>query len=154
MSLSRLPLPSIHHVLEAKHPEGIPRRPSVITLLDDEQPDEPPATTSTFPTVDISYIQSTSHLMKTIDLRYTEPIAKADEEQFSFIVHFADEQSLEADSDADAETIFGEGRPSTSRGFRSSRKGSDKHDLSLLIINTVRKVLPLKLAEALLRRTN
>ncbi|KDR75622.1 hypothetical protein GALMADRAFT_226251 [Galerina marginata CBS 339.88] len=163
MSLSRFTLPSIHHVLEGELHETIPKRPSVITILDYDQTDWSLSMPLTPPHANVGYIPSTSHLMKTIDLRDAEPIAKDDEEQFSFIVHFPDVDELEneVNTDVDARTMFKEKRPTTSRGFlhgsghplgSSCTNGSDKHDLSPLIMNAVRKVLPVKLAEALFRR--
>ncbi|KDR75623.1 hypothetical protein GALMADRAFT_211111 [Galerina marginata CBS 339.88] len=154
MSLSRFPLPSIHHVLEAERPDTLPRRPSVITVLDHDQQDASPAMISTLPVGNIGYIPSTSHLMKTIHLRDAEPIATGNEEQLSFIVHFDDDDDLEADSDIDARTIFKEKRPWTSLRLGSSTtKDRTKHAISSLIINAMRKLLPAKPA-TLSSRTN
>jgi len=123
-------LPSIRSVLEADGNEVLPRSPPVITVLDERNL---PAT----------------HLMKTVHLHDAAPIAKRDEEQFSFIVHFP-ENDIE-----DAQTIFKEKRPLTSHGFprrltQSSLTSSTTRakDKLLLLMTAMPKLLPAKFARA------
>ncbi|PPQ77250.1 hypothetical protein CVT26_005989 [Gymnopilus dilepis] len=125
-----IPFPSIHHVLETGADEPmLPRRPSVITIVDTDEGDYAASWTPTGTLVSApSNATSTSlssastggrpspghrDLMQTIDLRDAEPIARQGEEQFSFIVHFPDEDEIDND---DTATIFEE-RPRTSRGL-------------------------------------
>jgi len=142
----------------------LPRRPSVITVVDMDEGDytatwTPTGTlvssgsTSTLASTSMSNgLPSPGHrdLMKTIDLRDAEPIASGGEEQFSFIVHFPE--------DEDAGTVFEEKRPRTSRGFRKGGSGNSSdvksQNISLLLVTAARKLqfLPVKMRSAFARK--
>ncbi|KAF8911537.1 hypothetical protein CPB84DRAFT_928399 [Gymnopilus junonius] len=172
-NLHRVPFPSIHHILEAGPDTDepmLPRRPSVITIVDmayDEGRDYAASWTPTGTLVSSSShslaLASTSismsderpssgsdhrDLMKTIDLRDAEPIARNGEEQFSFIVHFHEDEEADNDIDNDdARTVFEQNRPSTSRGLAklgsngssSDVKAQNQH-ISVLLVTAVRKL--------------
>jgi len=145
----------------------LPRRPSVITMVDMDEGDYAATWTPTGTLVSsgsTSTLASTSmsngrpspghrDLMKTIDLRDAEPIARGGEEQFSFIVHFPEDN----DND-DTRTVFEEKRPRTSRGFRKGGSGSSSdvksQNISLLLVTVARKLqfLPVKMRGAFARK--